>query len=85
MPRLSERNEGARHPLIRAQPTPLAYRINDAAAAIGIGRTKIYELIADGKLRAVKRDGVTFVRAADLDAYLAGAEEVTNAAQASMR
>lgn len=74
MPRLSEQNEGGRRPLIREKPAPLAYRINDAAAAIGIGRTKIYELIAAGKLKAVKRDGVTFIRTVDLNAYLDGGE-----------
>lgn len=80
-----ERNEGGRRPLMRERPAALAYRINDAAAAIGIGRTKLYDLIAAGKIRAVKRDGLTFIRAVDLEAYLAGGEDVTNAAQASMR
>lgn len=74
MPRLSERNEASRRPLIRELPAPIAYRINDAAAAIGVCRSKLNKLIAAGKLKAVKRDGVRFVRAVDLHAYLAGDE-----------
>ena len=68
--------ESKRRPLIRERPAPLAYRINDAADAIGIGRTKLYELIADGKIIAKKRDGITFIRAVDLHAYISGGEDV---------
>lgn len=68
--------ESKRRPLIREKPAPLAYRINDAADAIGVGRTKLYELIAAGKIPAKKRDGLTFIRAVDLDAYISGGEDV---------
>jgi len=33
---------------------PICVRINDAARMIGIGRTKLYELISTGELEAVK-------------------------------
>ena len=33
---------------------PLCVRINDAARMIGIGRTKLYELISSGELETVK-------------------------------
>ena len=33
---------------------PLAVRVRDAAHMIGIGRTKLYELIGSGELRTVK-------------------------------
>jgi len=82
--------ESKRKPLVREAPAPLAYRINDAAQAIGVGRTKLYSLIAEGKIIARKRDGLTYIRVADLDAYLIGAEEVpaedaANDAQASIK
>jgi excisionase family DNA binding protein len=48
----------------------LAYRIDEACAATGYGRTKIKELIRDGKLRAKKDGGVTVIRRADLQEYL---------------
>ena len=33
---------------------PICVRINDAAHMIGIGRTKLYELISTGELETVK-------------------------------
>lgn len=33
---------------------PICVRINDAAYMIGIGRTKLYELISTGELETVK-------------------------------
>ena len=51
---------------------PTAYRINEATKQLGVGRTKLYELIASGALPARKRDGVTYIRAVDLEAYAGG-------------
>lgn len=50
----------------------LSYRIDEACAATGYGRTKIKELIRGKKLRAKKDAGVTVIRRADLQAYLDG-------------
>lgn len=50
---------------------PLAYRIDQAASVIGFGRTKVYQLIREGKLRAHRHDGLTLIHRADLEAYLA--------------
>ena len=36
---------------------PIALRINDAARVSGLGRTSIYALIKDGKLKTVKVAG----------------------------
>jgi excisionase family DNA binding protein len=36
---------------------PIALRINDAARKVGLGRTSIYELIKEGKLKTVKVAG----------------------------
>lgn len=48
----------------------LAYRVDEACAAIGYGKTKIWELISAGKIRAKKDGGVTIIRRQDLQAYL---------------
>lgn len=44
----------------------LAYRIPDAVRVSGIGRTKIFELIKTGDLRAVRVGGRTLVPASEL-------------------
>ena len=45
---------------------PICVRINDAARMIGIGRTKLYELIATGELETVKIGNATRVTTASL-------------------
>jgi excisionase family DNA binding protein len=45
--------------------------IADACAALGIGRTKLYELIAAGKLDARALDGRTVIIAESIRAYVA--------------
>lgn len=45
---------------------PMAYSINDAASAIGIGRTTLYSLIQTGRLPIVKVGKRTLVRHDDL-------------------
>ena len=41
---------------------PLAVSIKDAAKALGLGRTSIYAMIADGRLEAFKIGRRTLVR-----------------------
>jgi excisionase family DNA binding protein len=41
---------------------PIAVSINDTARALGLGRTSIYQLIAEGKLEAFKLGRRTLVR-----------------------
>jgi excisionase family DNA binding protein len=48
----------------------LVYSINEAAAALGVGRTKLYEMINAGELSAVKLGRRTLLRCADVDALL---------------
>ncbi|QCI64578.1 helix-turn-helix domain-containing protein [Phreatobacter stygius] len=48
----------------------LAYGVTEAAGLIGIGKSKAWELIASGELRAVRIGGRTVVRRADLTAFL---------------
>ncbi len=48
----------------------LLLRIPEAAHRLGIGRTKAYELIADGRLEVVRIDGAVRVPAAALEAFV---------------
>ena len=52
----------------------LALSIPEAASASGLGRTLLYQDIAEGRLRAVKRGRRTLVLLDDLKTYLAGLE-----------
>lgn len=49
---------------------PIAYTIADAAVVSGLRRTKIYELIGRGKLKAVKADGRTLILAGTLHSHI---------------
>ena len=55
---------------LRGANARLAYPIDDLADAIGIGRTKIYEEINAGRLRAKKLGSRTLVTTAAALAYL---------------
>jgi excisionase family DNA binding protein len=52
----------------------LSLSIEEARAATGIGRTKIYEAINSGILRARKLGKRTIILKDDLDAFLSGLE-----------
>ncbi|QUL37184.1 helix-turn-helix domain-containing protein [Erythrobacter sp. JK5] len=45
---------------------PICVRINDAARMIGVGRTKLYELISSGELETVKIGKATRITTASL-------------------
>ena len=51
-------------------PAPLCVRINVAARMIGIGRTKLYELIGKGEVDVVKVGKATLVTTASLNAKI---------------
>lgn len=53
-----------------ASVPPLALSVDKAAAAAGIGRTKIYEAIKLGKLKAKKAGRHTVILTDDLKAFL---------------
>ena len=58
---------------VRKEPPPpdaLAYRVPDACRTAGIGRTKLYELAAQGRLRLIRIDGRTLVDGDSLRALL---------------
>lgn len=46
---------------------PICVRVNDAARMIGIGRTKLYELISAGELETVKIGKATRITTASLN------------------
>lgn len=50
----------------------LAYSVPEASAAIGIGKTKLYALIAQGVLPSTLIGKRRLIRAADLEALIAG-------------
>ena len=47
-----------------------ALRINDAAAALGVGRSTIYKLMSEGKLATVKVAGRRLVPCDNMEALL---------------
>lgn len=53
----------------------ICVRINDAARMIGVGRTKLYQLIATGELETVKIGKATRVTTASLYELIRGRAE----------
>jgi excisionase family DNA binding protein len=53
-----------------APPDPICVKINDAARMIGVGRTKLYELIATNQIEVVKFGKSTRVTMASLHALV---------------
>lgn len=53
-----------------SRPAQLAYRIDDASHIVGLGRTTLYKLANEGKLRLIKVAGRTLVDAASLRALI---------------
>jgi excisionase family DNA binding protein len=49
----------------------LLYRIPEACQFLGLSRSKLYALIASGRLPSVKIDGSRRLRASDLHDYVA--------------
>jgi excisionase family DNA binding protein len=49
---------------------PLAYEIDRACAVSGLGRSKVYELIGERRLKAKKCGRKTLILRADLEAFL---------------
>lgn len=48
----------------------LAYQLEEASEKSGIGRTKLYEAIRNGSLKAVKAGRRTLILATDLQSFL---------------
>lgn len=53
-------------------PEPLAYSVAEACRVSSIGKTRLYALINEGKLRATKVGKRTLISAASLRALIEG-------------
>jgi len=52
------------------RPVPITVRIRDACRLTGIGRSKLYELIAAGEIEIIKVGTITLVPVASLTRFL---------------
>lgn len=59
----------------------LAYRVVEAAYALAISRSRVYELIGSGDIKILKDGGRTLIRRSELEAYLLRLEQVSQAAE----
>jgi excisionase family DNA binding protein len=59
--------ENSRYP---TKAKPLAVTVSRACALVGVGRTKMYELIASGRVRSVKIDARRLVDYESLEVLL---------------
>jgi len=50
--------------------SPVSYCVEDAAKALGIGRTFVFHLIKEGKLKAVHIGRRTLVPVAEVEAFM---------------
>jgi excisionase family DNA binding protein len=57
----------------RPAPPPLAYRINDACQVLGVGRTSLYTLVKEGRLKAIRVAGRTLIDAESARTLVASA------------
>ena len=57
-------------------PDPICVRVNDAARMIGVGRTKLYQLIAAGEVETVKLGKSTRITIASLHDLISRQREV---------
>ena len=71
------RNRAALHPLAASAEmrrddliAPLSVRIPTAVKMIGIGRSKLYQLIQDGEVEVVKIGSATLIPVASLERLL---------------
>lgn len=55
---------------INPSPSPITVRIKDACRMTGIGRSKLYLLIAEGAIETVKVGSMTLIPVASLEAFI---------------
>ena len=55
----------------------MVYTLADVAAALGVGRTKVYELVRSGALPSVRIGGSRRVRGEDLATYVDSLQRVS--------
>jgi excisionase family DNA binding protein len=62
----------------------LAYRVAEAAYALAISRSRLYELIGTGEIKVLKDGSRTLIRRSELEAYLARLEQVSPTAMRAL-
>ena len=67
---LNERKKSGRETQITANR--LAWPIKEGAHRIGVGRTSIYKLAAEGKIRLIKVAGRTLIPELEIDRLVSG-------------
>jgi excisionase family DNA binding protein len=67
----------------RQTPEKLAFTVSEVSAAVGIGKTSIYELINRGELKAIKVAGRRLVLKQDLEAFLSSCRDASPEARQS--
>lgn len=55
----------------RPSVAPLAHQVPDACIRLGVGRTVLYELIKDGKIKAIKFGKRTLIPESELQNLVA--------------
>jgi excisionase family DNA binding protein len=63
----------------------IAYTPAEACEALRIGKTKLYELIAEQKLRAVALGGKTLIPRAEIEQFLSQLPSITVRAERGVR
>ena len=61
--------------------TKMLYTLTDVAAALSVGRSKVYELVGSGALPSVRIGGSRRVRGEDLAGYVDSLERVSATAR----
>ncbi len=56
--------------IVLVPPEPICVKVNEAAQMIGVGRTKLYELIATNQIEVVKLGKSTRITTASLRALV---------------
>ena len=57
-------------------PAPITVRIKDACRMTGIGRSKLYLLIAEGAIETIKVGSMTLISVASIEAFVRGRKNV---------
>lgn len=55
---------------LEPSPAPITVRIKDACRMTGIGRSKLYLLIAEGAIETIKIGSMTLIPVASIEAFL---------------
>jgi excisionase family DNA binding protein len=57
------------------EPEPVCVRVSTAMRLLGIGKTKLYELVATGDLETIRIGRRTLIMQASIDAFVARLRE----------